>query len=127
MEMRDEKREIEKNAAREMCCPKCGQGYTDRGFELVEIIGQRGVFAAQCLHCNTSNLITTSVRSFRQRIAERDKQVRKVPIAKVSPTDVVEMKSFLDGFTGDLDEMLGKEKQKKEAPKKQEIKPEDAA
>lgn len=107
--------EIVKNVQETLKCPKCGTNFAGDTVDIVDITADKGLFSAHCLQCNTSTLVSMSIRDFRQKIAKRDKQVRKVAISKVSPADVVEMKSFLDEFDGDFKKLLDK----KEARKKE--------
>lgn len=98
--------EIVKNVQKTLTCPKCGKLFAGESVEVVDITGDRGLFSAHCLHCNSATLVSMSVRDFRQKIAQREKQVGKVTIGKVSPADVVEMKNFLEGFNGDFKTLL---------------------
>jgi hypothetical protein len=95
-------REIVKNVQDKLVCPNCQQHFAEHAIDVVDVVGSKGVFAAQCTCCNTSVLVTMSVREFKQKIAAREKQVGKVATTKVSPSDVIEMKSVLDGFDGDF-------------------------
>ena len=105
--------EIVKNVAATLTCPKCGKGFAGDTVDVVDITGDKGLFSAHCLHCNSATLVTMSVREFRQKIAKREKQISKVAVRKISPADVVELKSFLDGFDGDFQKILGEAKTKK--------------
>jgi len=107
--------EIVKNVQKTLTCPKCQQGFAEHSVDVVDIIGSKGVFAATCAHCNTSTMVVMSVREFKQKIERREKQVGKVLSNRVNPSDVIDMKSFLNAFNGDFQTQLG---EPKAAPKK---------
>ncbi len=116
-------REIVKNVQEQLHCPKCGEAFAEHALDVVDIVGSKGIFAAQCLRCNTSILITMSVREYKQKIASREKQIRKVATTKVSPNDVIGMKSTLDDFDGDFKGLFAEPKLPTQKP---ERKKEDA-
>lgn len=103
--------EISRNVQKNIVCPRCQRSYAEDAVDVVDVIGQKGVFAAQCLSCGTATLIVMSVREFKQRIAQREKQKEKVQISTVSPADVVEISSFLNAFKGDFDKLLATSEQ----------------
>ncbi len=105
--------EIVKNVAAALTCPKCSKHFTSETVDVVDITGDRGLFSAHCLHCNSATLVAMSIRDFRQKIAKREKQISKVAIGKISPADVVEMKNFLEEFDGDFKKVLEKPQKKK--------------
>ena len=94
--------EIVKNVQRTLTCPKCGKHFAEQSIDIVDITGDKGLFSAHCISCNSSTLVSMSVREFRQKINAREKQVRNVAVSKISPADVVEVKNFLDVFDGDF-------------------------
>lgn len=102
--------EIVKNVQRVLTCPKCGKHFADETIDIVDITGDRGLFSAHCIQCNSSTLISMGIREFRQKIAAREKQVRKVTLAKVSPADIIEMKNFLENFDGNFKKILAEPK-----------------
>lgn len=99
--------EIVKNVQRTLTCPKCGKPFAEHSVDIVDITGDRGLFSAHCLSCNSSTLTSISVRDFRQKINSREKQVRKVATSKVAPADVVGVKNFLESFDGDFKRLFG--------------------
>jgi hypothetical protein len=104
--------EIVNNVAATLTCPKCSKGFAGDTVEVVDITGDRGLFSAHCLHCNSATLVAMSIREFRQKIVKRNKQISKVAIGKIAPADVVELKNFLEDFDGDFQKVLGKPQQK---------------
>ncbi|MFH1546835.1 MAG: hypothetical protein ABIE14_05685 [Patescibacteria group bacterium] len=106
--------EIVKNVSRTLTCPKCGKQFAGDTVDVVDITGDRGLFSAHCLHCNSATLVAMSIRDFRQKIAKRERQISKVAIGKISPADVVEMKNFLEDFDGDFKKVLTNPPQKKQ-------------
>lgn len=100
--------EIARNVQKSITCPRCQRQFAEDAVDVVDVIGQKGVFAAQCLSCGTSTLLVMGVREFQQRIAQRDKQKEKVKINQVAPGDVIEISSFLSSFTGDFGTLLTK-------------------
>ena len=105
--------EIVKNVSATLTCPKCSKHFVSKSVDIVDITGDRGLFSAHCLHCNSATLVAMSIRDFRQKVAKRDKQISKVAIGKISPADVVEMKNFLEDFDGDFKKVLDNPTQKK--------------
>lgn len=103
-------REIVRNVQAHLTCPKCQAHYSEDTLDVVDLVGNRGVFAARCTRCNTSTLVTLNVRDFKQKIATREKQIAKVQLAKVSPNDVIEMKNFIQDFNGDFSGLLASPK-----------------
>jgi hypothetical protein len=101
-----ELREIVRNVRENLVCPRCQEHYNEKALDVVDIAGNKGVFAAQCLRCNTTSLITLSVREYKQRIAAREKQVRSLAQSKVSPNDVLDMKTLLNRFDGKFDQLF---------------------
>lgn len=116
--------EIVKNVQATLTCSKCQAHFSEQALDVVDIVGNKGVFAAQCVRCNTSMLVTLNIREFKQRIAAREKQVTKVRTSKVTPSDVIEIKNFLGGFDGDFANLLAEPKL---VEKKAEIKKEEAS
>lgn len=116
--------EIVKNVQRTLGCPKCGNGFADNSIDVVDITADRGLFSAHCLQCNSSTLVSMNIREFRQKIAKREKQIRKVAVGKVAPADVVEVKNFLEDFDGDFKKLFDKKNidLKKKTEKKKDIK-----
>lgn len=106
--------EIVKNVATTLTCPKCGKRFAGETVDVVDITGDRGLFSAHCLHCNSATLVAMNIRDFRQKIAKRERQISKVAVGKISPADVVEMKNFLEGFDGDFKKVLTKPRRKKQ-------------
>jgi len=112
--------EIVKNVQKTLTCPKCQHGFAEHSVDVVDIIGNKGVFAATCTHCNTSTMVVMGVREFKQKIERRDKQVSKVLSNRVNPSDVIDMKGFLDAFNGDFRMQLAEPKAENGTPKKVE-------
>lgn len=99
---------IVQNVQKALVCPKCASRFAGSTVDVVDISGDRGLFSAHCLQCNTSTLVSMSVRDFRQKIMNRERQIQKVTVGKVSPADVVDMKRFLEKFDGDFEKLLKK-------------------
>lgn len=104
--------EIVKNVAATLTCPKCAKCFAGDTVEVVDITGDRGLFSAHCLHCNSATLVAMSVREFRQKISKRERQISKVAAGKICPADVVELKNFLEDFDGDFQKILNKPQKK---------------
>jgi hypothetical protein len=102
--------EIVKNATASIKCPKCTKGFADNSVEVVDITGDRGLFSGHCRYCNSATLVSMNIKEFRQKIAKRNKQISKIVVNKISPTDVVELKNFLADFDGDFKKILGQKK-----------------
>lgn len=87
-------------------CPACQQPFGANAIDLVELVGNRGVFATHCNACSCSTMLVMNVREFKQRIARRQSQVEKVNQSRVSPNDVINIKEFLTSFSGTLDTVV---------------------
>ena len=59
---------IVKNVKNEITCPKCQSNYQDEHIDVVDILGNRGVFVAFCTKCKTSILVTTSIKDQREAL-----------------------------------------------------------
>jgi hypothetical protein len=86
-------------------CPMCQKQFAANAVDLVELINNRGVFATHCSACNASAMLVLNIREFKQRIARREAQVEKVNQSRVSPNDVINIKDFLNSFSGTLDDI----------------------
>lgn len=104
--MRFNPEKIVRIARESMSCSKCGAAFGEGQLDLIETVGQKGIFACNCLRCGTSSLTVTSLRDFERKVVRREDQVKKVSMEKVSPADVVDMKSFLDRFDGDFSQLI---------------------
>lgn len=111
--------DLAENVRQKLVCPCCQRHFPAGALDVVDVAGNRGVFAAHCPACNTSTMLTIGIREFKQKIARRHELVEKVNNAKVSPADVVDMKSFLTLFDGDFGSALGEKKPTNEAPETQ--------
>jgi hypothetical protein len=103
---------IVKNVQKNLRCPKCGSHFVKQNVEIVDLSGDRGLFSAHCMKCNSSLLTALSVRDLRQRLESKTRQVEKVLFQKILPSDVVGMKKFLDSFDGNFEKMLCEKKAK---------------
>ena len=97
-------------SAREvLSCPKCGGKFGKDHIEMLDVIGQKGVFAATCTSCSTSILTVTGMHDIRHRIQSRGSQVHKVAVSRLSPADVTDITTFLDRFDGDFTKEFAEE------------------
>lgn len=129
--MRFNPEKIVRIARESMSCSKCGAAFGEGQLDLIDTVGQKGIFACNCLRCGTSSLTVTSLRDFERKVVRREDQIKKVSVEKVSPADVVDMKSFLDRFDGDFSQLVQRIEQPEiksaEPPAKQPKKKQDSA
>ena len=95
--------QILQSVRNKIVCSACQHQFGSNAIELVELVGNRGVFATHCTTCNCSAMLVLNVREFKQRIARRGEQIEKVNQSRVSPNDVIGIKDFLNSFSGTLD------------------------